>query len=183
MLRSVAGKWPRTIERWDSRTAKTYRSVRFYTKSVLKTFRNDFYRDRKKIVPISIGELLDPMAVAVWFMDDGGRGARTPRGLVFNTSGFTWEEQSLLQTALRDKFELESSIHRVGSGFQLYIRSRSFARFSELVSPHLVASMRYKLPVDPVTTSPPRRRDSDLVREYEPIYGRYDTSALTRPVR
>ena len=183
MLRGVAGRWPRTIERLDSRTARTYRSVRFYTKSVLKQFRTVFYRNRRKIVPISIGSLLDPMAVAVWFMDDGGRGARTPRGLVFNTSGFSWVEQVLLQSVLRDKFELEASIHTIGSGFQLYVRSRSFIRFSELVSPHLVARMRYKLPIDPVTTSPPRRRDSDFVRESEPNYSRYDTSALIRPMR
>ena len=35
-----------------------------------------------------------------------------------------------------------------------------------------------ELPVDPVTTSPPRRRDGGLVRESEPIYGLHDTSAL-----
>src|SRR5438552_15531755 len=73
MLRSIAGKRPRIVERYDSRTAKTYRSMRFYTKCVLKCFRNDFYEDRRKVVPRFIGRLMDPLAVAVWFMDDGGR--------------------------------------------------------------------------------------------------------------
>ena len=183
MLKYVAGKPPVVVERHDSRTSRIYRSMRFYTKSVLDSFRDDFYVDRKKVVPRFIGSLLDPMAVAVWFMDDGGRGARTPRGLVINTSGFSWEEQSLLQNVLKAKFGIDVSVHRPGSGFQLYIRARSFTRFSELVAPYLVAQMRYKLPVDPVTTSPPRRRNSDSVRECEPIYGRYDTSALTPSVR
>jgi LAGLIDADG DNA endonuclease family protein len=116
-------------------------------------------------------------------MDDGGRGAHTPRGLVINTSCFSAEEQSLLQMVMKATFGIEVSVHRAGSGFHLYIRSRSFSSFSDLVSPHLVAQLRYKLPVDPVTTSPPRRRDSDSVREREPIYGRYDTSALTPSVR
>ena len=183
MLKCVAGKPPVVVERYDSRTSRTYRSMRFYTRSVLDSFRDSFYPDRKKVVPSTIGDLLDSMAVAVWFMDDGGRGARTPRGLVINTSGFTREEQSLLQKVVKAKFGIDVSVHRPGSGFQLYIRARSFIRFSELVAPYLVAQMRYKLPVDPVTTSPPRRRDSDSVRESEPIYGRYDTSALTPSVR
>ena len=183
MLKCVAGKPPVLVERRDSRTMRTYRSMRFYKKSVLSDFRDLFYADRKKVLPSSLGELLDPLAVAVWFMDDGGRGARTPRGLVFNTSCFHRDEQVLLQALLREKFGIEVSVHRSGSGFQLYVRSRSFNRFSDLVSPYLVAQMRYKLPVDPVTTSPPRRRDSDSVRESEPNYGRYNTSALTPSVR
>src|SRR5438552_8759221 len=63
MLGTIAGKPPQTIERWDRRTAKTYRSVRFCTKSVLKVFRDGFYQNQRKVVPISIGDLLDPLAV------------------------------------------------------------------------------------------------------------------------
>ena len=179
MLRVVAGKPPRIVERYDNRTAKTYRSVRFYSRTVLRSFRDVFYRDRRKIVPDGIGTLLDPLAVAVWFMDDGGRGGNTPRGLVFNTSGFSADEQIVLRSALKQRFGIEANIHLVGSGFQLYVTARSYSQFYELVSPHLVAQMRYKLPVDPVTTSPLRRRNSSLARECEPNYGCYDTSALT----
>jgi hypothetical protein len=160
MLKSIAGKEPTTVERFDARTMKTYRSVRFYTRAVLKDYRSGFYRGRKKIVPRELGTLLDPLGLAVWFMDDGGRGARTPRGLVINTSCYSAAEQVVLQTVLANMFGVRTSIHQVGKGFQLYVRAGSFARFSELVSPHLITLMRYKLPVDPVTTSPPRRRDS-----------------------
>jgi hypothetical protein len=155
-LAPIAGKPPRVIERFDSRTAKTYRSMRFFTRSVLKDLRSLFYLDRRKVIPRCIGELLDPGALAVWFMDDGSRGGRSPRGLVFNTSGFSPEEQGFLVSVLKRKYDLEMSVHRVGRGHQLYVRARSFNRFSELVSPHLIALMRYKVPVDPVTTSPLR---------------------------
>jgi len=102
--------------------------------------------------------------VAVWFVDDGGRGARTPRGLVINTSGFSAEEQGFLTKVLFDLFGVLASVHRHGRGFQLYIKAESFTRFSALIAPYLIASMHYKLPVDPVTTSPRRkRRDSGLV--------------------
>ena len=88
-LVDIVGKTPVTVERHDRRTGRVYRSVRFYTKAVLRQFRDAFYRDRRKIIPAEVGELLDPMALSVWFMDDGGRGARTPKGLVFNTSCYS----------------------------------------------------------------------------------------------
>jgi hypothetical protein len=154
MLEPIAGKPPTLVERYDGRTDKTYRSMRFYTKAVLTSFRDVFYCGRKKVVPSRLDELLDPLALAVWFMDDGGRGARTPKGLVINTSGFSDQEQVVLQSVLAEKFGVETSIHRVGKGFQLYVRAESFFRFAELVGPYLVAQLRYKIPVDPVTTSP-----------------------------
>jgi hypothetical protein len=166
------------VERFDSRTNRVYRSIRFYTKALLKEYRDAFYRDRTKIIPGILREIVDPLAVAVWFMDDGGRGARTPRGLVINTSCYSELEQSELRSMMAEKFGVDMSIHRVGRGFQLYVRARSFARFRELVRPFLVPQMRYKIPTDPVTTSSPRGRDGGFVRD-RTIYDRHDTSALT----
>src|SRR5262245_21036075 len=140
MLEPIAGRLPAVVERYDSRTQKTYRSLRFYTKAVLKSFRDGFYQDRKKIVPANLGDILDPLAVAVWFMDDGGRGARTPRGLVFNTSCFSAGEQVFLKNILFTRFGVVTSIHQHGKGFQLYVKAESFSSFSDLISPYLIAS-------------------------------------------
>lgn len=153
-LQSIAGKPPIVIERYDVRTNKTYRSMRFYTKAVLKNFRNDFYCGRKKIIPNNIADLIDPFAMAVWFMDDGGRGARTPRGLVINASSYNKQEREKLQLVLAEKFGLNTSIRKTGNGFQIYIKAESFNIFVKLVSPYIIPEMQYKLPVDLVTTSP-----------------------------
>src|SRR5438876_11557552 len=126
---------------------KLYRSVRFYNKADLKEYRASFYQERRKLIPKNLGDLLDSLGVAVWFMDDGGRGARTPRGLVFNTSCFTAAEQVVLQSVLADTFGMRTSIHQVGKGFQLYVRAGSIARFTVLVAPHLITRLRYKLPL------------------------------------
>ena len=152
-LQSIAGRPPTIIERYDFRTKKTYRSMRFYTKAVLKDFRIGFYKDRRKVIPNELGMILDPLAIAIWFMDDGSRGAHTPKGLVLNTSCFSASEQVALQAVLAERFGVKASIHKVGKGFHLYIKAESFSRFAELISPYLIAQMRYKLPVDPVTTS------------------------------
>jgi hypothetical protein len=97
---------------------------------------------------------------------------------VLNTSCDSGLEQVRLVEILAERFELQANIHRVGSGYQLYVRAGSRSRFSNLVSRYLVAPTRYKPPADPVTTSPPRRRDGGFVRESEPNYGHHDTSAL-----
>ena len=152
-LRMIAGKEPTVVERYDARTGKTYRSSRFYTKAVLKDFRTAFYPESKKVIPNNLGDWLDPLALAVWFMDDGSRGARTPRGLVFNTSCFSQQEQIALQSLLQEKFGVTVSVHNVGKGYQLYVKASSYDRFHGIVFPHLAALMRYKLPIDPVTTS------------------------------
>ena len=178
VLRGIAGKPPMMVERFDRRTDRTYRSVRFYSKALLKEFRSVFYSDRRKIVPDELGDLLDPMALAVWFMDDGGRGARTPKGLVFNTSCYSEAEQIAMQSVFAERFGVGVSVHKVGRGFQLYVRSNSFDRFVSLISPHLVPQMRYKLPIDPVTTSSRSGRDGGFVRE-RTIQYRHNTSALT----
>ena len=177
-LMGIAGKDPVAVERHDPRTDRVYRSLRFYTKARLKHFRDVFYRDRRKIIPTQIGDLLDPMALSVWFMDDGGRGARTPKGLVFNTSCYSEAEQVALQSVFAERFGVVVSIHKVGRGFQLYVRSQSFERFASVVAPHIVPQMRYKLPIDPVTTSSLRGRDGGFVRD-RTIQYRHNTSALT----
>ena len=177
-LSGIAGKAPVAVERHDSRTNRVYRSLRFYTKALLKEYRDVFYRERRKIVPAQVGDLLDPIALSVWFMDDGGRGARTPKGLVFNTSCYSEAEQVVLQSVFADKFGVVMSVHKVGRGFQLYVRSQSFERFVSVISPYIVPQMRYKLPIDPVTTSSVTGRDGGFVRE-RTIQYRHNTSALT----
>jgi hypothetical protein len=175
VLKALVGKEPKIVRRADGRTGKVYCSVRFYTRAILKEFRSLFYAEGRKVVPEGIAEMLDPLALAVWFMDDGGRGAHTPKGLVINTSCFSVEEKSILQEALAKRFGIETSVHKVGEGWQLYVKARSFVRFCEIVGPYLLVEMKHKLPVDPVTTSQSEMVVADRRGQ---IYGHHKTSAL-----
>src|SRR4029453_12362881 len=53
---------------------------------------------------------------------------------------------------LVDHFGLQVTPRRQPDGLQLYITGRSFERFSDLVLPHLIPEMRYKMPLPRRTT-------------------------------
>ena len=151
-LVGIAGKSPRRVERWDKRTERSYVSLRFYTKAIFKQERMAFYADGVKGIPSDIDKWLDPLTVAVWFMDDGGRGGNTRHGMVFNVATFSSKDQELLQGTLKDRYGLETTLQHAGRGTHLYVRAASAVRFVEIVGPHIIPSMLYKLPFDPVTT-------------------------------
>lgn len=139
------------VVRTDKRTGtKTY-SCRFFTKAVYKEERQLFYPEGKKRVPPELGEMLDPLGLAVWFMDDGGRGGNTEFGLVIDVSSFTEEDQSILQDVLLTNFHLQTSLQNFGrsrTGTQarkLYVKKESGFDFYAIVDPYVIPSMRWKL--------------------------------------
>jgi hypothetical protein len=134
--------------RYDNRTNRTYKSSRFYTKILFQEYRSLFYQDGKKHVPSNLENLLrNPLALAVWFMDDGGKGGNSPKGMVINTSCFQINEQEILKDCLKVNFGIGTNIHKVGSGFQLYITANYADTFFQLISKSIIPSMLYKLPL------------------------------------
>lgn len=106
--------------------------------------RRSFYHDRLKSVPTSLlNEYLTPFAFAVWIMDDG---ASDGRQLRINTQSFTYDDCTRLTQLLRSRFDLDFSINTDKARPRLRCRSRSMPRLRELIAPHLLAEMRYKLP-------------------------------------
>jgi hypothetical protein len=66
-----------------------YESYTFSTKSlpIFSEF-SYFYFQGKKIVPSNIYELLTPISLAIWFMDDGNTSLKSG-GLHISTESFT----------------------------------------------------------------------------------------------
>ena len=76
-------------------------------------------------------------------MDDGNK---TGTGFRLNTQSFTKVENLLLIQILKEKFDLDCSLHLSGNNQQrIYIKSRSMLKFKDLVSPYFHESMVYKL--------------------------------------
>jgi len=155
LKRLVSAKPHRIVIKDQRFKEKTYVQYRFKTmvSSVLTQYHCLFYREGKKVVPSRIVEILkSPLSLAVWFMDDGGR-RNDCYGLFLNTLSFTKAEHLLLQECLMKNYSIDSNLHWIQDGYRLYIPSKYAQAFCEMVYPHVIPCMRYKLPYNPVTTS------------------------------
>ena len=75
-------------------------------------------------------------------MDDG---SKQGQGLHLNTYGFDMDSVNRLVHTLEVKFNLKCSIHSHKKGPRIYIRKISMSHLRELVTPHMVPSIMYKL--------------------------------------
>lgn len=132
-----------------------YRQWYFSTKSTgeLEVYRQIFYKNRRKIVPKNISSLItSPVTLAVWFMDDGTLDYRVKSHYSFSmsTDAFSVKEVKLLQTVLKERFGIESSIQtpscRGKKYTKLYIGKNGREKFLKIVSPYILNCFSYKIP-------------------------------------
>lgn len=136
---------------------KGFVTVEFYTSSgdYLKDYFELFYKQSPKknfvktITPELIEKMpMDPILLAVWFMDDGSTRNDCYAGQLA-TQSFSLEENVLLKDYLK-KWGLDCNIskHTKKSGqYYLYIPSTSFSKFVEIIEPTVreIPEMVYKL--------------------------------------
>lgn len=162
-FKSIALK-PYQIFVQDKRNDKVYNQWRFATYSLplLNPWIKLFYRNRRKIVPLMITELITPLSLAVWYMDDGFR--RTDcKGIYLCTSGYSMKEQKVLQVCLKKKFDIRTALHFAAKNVRIYIPSSQADNFCNIVRPFILPSFSYKL-FDPVTTEDPHIRGTEMVK-------------------
>ena len=77
-------------------------------------------------------------------MDDS---SKTRTGFRLSTHSYTKDENLLLIKILKDKFDLECTLHLTGNinQYRIYIKTKSMPNFKNLVSPYFHESMMYKL--------------------------------------
>lgn len=116
-------------------------------------FYHIFINNNVKTIPSGlITYLMTPLALAIWYMDDGGQTdyrSGHGRGMQINTQGFTAEAVSQAVVELNEKFDLNCRVrlikHRNNQPI-IVIPSSSYTKFRNLVRPHMHSSMMYKLP-------------------------------------
>lgn len=119
--------------------------INSYRYTSFNWIREMFYLENgRKIIPMEIKEYLTPLALAIWFMDDGsklGTGARIA------TNGYELSELESIIIILKEKYNLDARYHKgaINKGHTIYIPSKSMKLFSSLVKPHMLPSMLYKL--------------------------------------
>ena len=154
-LSNLSGKISLNVQRKHPKTGVSSFSCRFYTQKCFKDLESIFYskdtadKKRRKVVPNEIEKLLNPIVLAIWFMDDGGKAQNTSRAFYINATSFNNLERILLQKAFQNIFGLKINIQKAGGNnqYNFYVPAAEYQRFYQLVLPtvSLIPGMGYKL--------------------------------------
>lgn len=98
-----------------------------------------FYRNGRKVIPEF---KLNPLILAVWFMDDGSKSYKT---YYLNTQGLDYLFQKRLIKILKDQYKIEGSLNRDRKYYRIRIKTKSAPRLKKIIGPYVVPRMRYKL--------------------------------------
>jgi recombination protein RecA len=159
ILDSVVSQQPKRIicgrNYQKDKKDKNYYSWYFYTVTTefFGELYQQFYSNGCKIVPKNILDILTPLSLAVWYMDDGCFSQGTA---ILNTQNFSFDEQKILQKSLEEKFNLKATINKDRNKWRLRIKKQDFLRFRSLVKDYIIPSMKYK--IVPVETESERTR-------------------------
>lgn len=138
---------PKISYRYNNERIKYKKSwwFRTFNHPEITCFHKLFYPNGKKIVPISIDKYLNPLALAVWIMDDGSFN----RSMYdISTYSFTEKEVKHLLKIFKSKFNIKGNyFFDRDKGIRMYFPKSETSKISSLISPYFVNCMRYKLPL------------------------------------
>ena len=146
-LKELSPSIPRIIRRVDGRTGAEHVNYRFSTRSLplLNHYFDLFHGSGKKGIPASISCLLSTaLSLAVWYMDDGSRRSECRSGYL-DTNAFLLTDVKRLQDCLWARFGISTAVHFAAGKARIYIPRSQFSEFCELIRPHVISEMSYKL--------------------------------------
>lgn len=116
-----------------------------------------FYLQRIKIVPRNIESMLvNPLSIAVWYMDDGTLDWRVKDHYAYRltTNSFTIEDNEKLVDLLKNNFNVDSTVQTTlirGKRYpRIHIGVKGRSQFHDLVKPYIRNCFKHKLP--PITS-------------------------------
>lgn len=121
-------------------------AYRFFTKQhpELTELYHQFYKDNKKIIPKDL--MLDPVILAIWYMDDGSKCRN--HDIYLNTQQFSMNDQNILLHQLRD-LGIHARLNKDKQYYRIRILKESIQKFMEIIFPYIIESMQYKLVMTP----------------------------------
>ena len=75
-------------------------------------YAQQFYVAKTKRIPPLIQELLSPISLAIWFMDDGSRKSKKHKTYNIHTLGYTKSDLEFVQIALANKLGIQVALHK-----------------------------------------------------------------------
>lgn len=106
----------------------------------ITTLHTAFYGEGKKSIPNTL--TIDPLMLAVWFMDDGSRCRDSD--VYLNTQQFSRIDQEKLR-AMLETLDIESSLNKDKQYERIRIKKSSVPYLFEKISPYIIPSMSYKI--------------------------------------
>lgn len=122
-----------------------------YSHGKLRYYGQQFYsKENKKVVPKMISKLLNPLAIAIWYLDDGSWKSARHKTFIIHTHAFSKQDLKNLQRAL-ENFKIKTRLHQQNreekTYWRIYVLSESAEEFRKLIIPivNQMPSMKYKL--------------------------------------
>lgn len=118
---------------------------------------NRMYYKKSKVVDEYIVKKINPLALAIFFMDDGTQGRAKDRPKTEKSSYFLcsndydYANQLLLKKSLKINFDLDWNLNKSGKNkdgtyqYRLRLARRHNENFEKIVSPYILPCMSYKL--------------------------------------
>ena len=137
---------PTFLSRVHPKSGETYSYARWQSSASpeLGIWQRYFYKEGKKKISADIGKYLTPLALAVWYMDDGY--------LSEDKSSFIYlgkvskNEADILRDAISKNFSIEPKVYdKKNKGFALYFPVEETRKLHVLLKPFIHSSMQYKL--------------------------------------
>jgi hypothetical protein len=137
MLQSICASSPKSRKGNGTRIA-----YRFTTRqhSELTQIFTLFYTDKVKRIPD--GLVLDPIMLAVWFMDDGSR--CRAQDVYLNTQQFALEDQQNC-LAMLSQMGIDASLNKDKEYKRVRVKTSSIPTLFRIISPYIIPSMAYKI--------------------------------------
>jgi hypothetical protein len=105
-------------------------------------FYHMFYNEGKKIVPLNL-ELLTPLAIAIWFADDGSQSKSSNQCWIF-TCSFSLVDNERLCSFFKEVYQIEPVI-RHWSGYPLLAFNKDASlKLHDLIDEYIPSCMSYK---------------------------------------
>jgi len=117
-------------------------AYRFFTRQSdeLTKIYNLFYKNKRKVIPKSL--VLDPIILAVWYMDDGSKTSKSD--IYLNTQQFSMKDQQFLLYLLR-QVGIKAKLNKDKKYYRIRILKESINTFMNIIKDYVEDFMRYKL--------------------------------------
>lgn len=146
LLKSIVKSFKEDMTRFDKRTNKTYYSNLLSTQCLkpIKEFYSSWYIDGIKTLNISDLINVEPLGLAIWFMDDG---FKCNNGIKIATDSFKKQELLELIKVIFVKFNI---LFKIDKRNRLFLSKDSYQDFHNLIYPYVLPEFYYKLQSDQI---------------------------------